>query len=179
MYVYTNNQLQQSQEYNPFSYAQAKFTQGKIFKIPDSLNKGNIIYLRLKSKETFLAPVNIVEEGSLLETFSLRGIVFGFYTGIMAIMFIYNLFLYIIIRDKSYLYYIFYIFSIWLTQVTIMLFFEVFLGRLFAHQQLCSGVVLLYRADLREFFHAIFLKYKSLLQGMEQPDHRVIPIDFS
>lgn len=119
MYVYDNKQLQQSQEYNPFSYAQAKFTQGKIFKIPDSLNKGNIIYLRLKSKETFLAPVNIVEEGSLLETFSLRGIVFGFYTGIMAIMFIYNLFLYIIIRDKSYLYYIFYIFSIWLTQVTI------------------------------------------------------------
>ncbi|KQB99020.1 7TM diverse intracellular signaling domain-containing protein [Pedobacter sp. Hv1] len=119
MYVYRDQQIEQSPEYNPLSYVQTKFTQGKIFKVPDSLTKGTELYLRLKSKETFLAPVTIVEEGYLLETFSLRGIVFGFYTGIMAIMFVYNLFLYIIIRDKSYLYYIFYIFSIWLTQVTI------------------------------------------------------------
>lgn len=119
MYVSDREGIHIIKEYNPYSYAQPRFTQGKIFKIPDSLYKGNSIYLKLKSRETFLAPVNVVAEGPLLETLSLRGIVFGFYTGIMTIMFVYNLFLYLIIRDKSYLYYIFYIFSIWLTQVTI------------------------------------------------------------
>lgn len=119
MYIFKDGKTEAVQDHNPFSYTQARFTQGRIFKIPDHLDKDNIIYLRLKSKETFLAPITVLDKGSLLELFSLKGIVFGFYTGIMAIMFIYNLFLYIIIRDKSYLYYIFYIFSIWLTQITI------------------------------------------------------------
>ncbi|MFD0940937.1 sensor histidine kinase [Pedobacter boryungensis] len=101
--IYTNNTL----------------AQGKIFNIPEFIYKNDIIYLKLRATETFLAPVSIKNEGSLLSTFSLRGIIFGFYTGIMAIMFVYNLFLFIIIRDKSYLYYIFYILFTWLTQISI------------------------------------------------------------
>jgi two-component system NtrC family sensor kinase len=105
--------------HNSFPYANNKLAQGKIFKLPEQVSKGSSIYLRLRSNETFLAPVRIFDDATLLETFSLRGIIFGFYTGIMAIMFIYNLFLFIIIRDKSYLYYIFYILFTWLTQISI------------------------------------------------------------
>jgi len=95
------------------------FSQGMVFALPERLHAGSSIYLQLKSNETFVAPVRITDQKSLLDTFSLRGIIFGFYSGIMAIMFIYNLFLYIIIRDKSYLYYIFYILFTWLTQISI------------------------------------------------------------
>lgn len=114
-----NGEQKQIAAINPFSAKDDKFAQAKIYPLPDSLEVGDIIYLKLRSKELFLAPINIDDESSLFDSFSLRGIVFGFYTGIMAIMFIYNLFLFIIIRDKSYLYYVFYIFAIWMTQITI------------------------------------------------------------
>ncbi len=120
MYIrYPDGTVTEILPHNAFPYASSKLTQGKIFKLPDALQKGSNVFLRLKSNETFLAPIRIYEDAKLLETFSLRGIIFGFYTGIMAIMFIYNLFLFIIIRDKSYLYYIFYILFTWLTQISI------------------------------------------------------------
>lgn len=105
--------------FNPFSSTKSDNTQGKIYKLPNSINIGDIIILKLRSKEVFLAPVSIIDERTLIESFSTRGIVFGFYSGIMSIMFVYNLFLYIIIRDRSYLFYIFYIFFTWSTQVSI------------------------------------------------------------
>ncbi len=105
--------------YNAYPYEGNSLTLGKIFSLPSTVKKDDIIYLRLRSNEAFLAPVKVISESSLLETFSLRGIIFGFYTGIMVIMFVYNLFLFIIIRDKSYLYYIFYILFTWLTQISI------------------------------------------------------------
>lgn len=102
-----------------FPHTTSKFTQGIIFPLPDTVLKDDVIYLQLRAKETFLNPVSIVKENSLFENASLRTLIFGFYTGIMCTMFLYNLFLYLIIRDKSYLYYIFYIFFTWLTQITI------------------------------------------------------------
>jgi two-component system NtrC family sensor kinase len=105
--------------YDTYPYAKNGLSQGKIFKLPKVLDEKDVILLRLRSNEAFLAPVNIIDQNELLETFSLRGIIFGFYTGIMVIMFVYNLFLFIIIRDKSYLYYIFYILFTWLTQISI------------------------------------------------------------
>ena len=105
--------------YNPFSYSGGKFTQGKIFQLPNDLGKDTDIYLRVESKENLILPISIAKEETLMEKISSRGIIFGFYTGIMTIMFIYNLFLYIIIRDKSYLYYVFYILCAWLTQISI------------------------------------------------------------
>lgn len=120
MYIYyPDGQISVTLPHNAFPYASNKLTQGRIFKLPDTLQEGSSILLRLRSNETFLAPVRVYDDATLLETFSLRGIIFGFYTGIMAIMFIYNLFLFIIIRDKSYLYYIFYILFTWLTQISI------------------------------------------------------------
>lgn len=102
-----------------YPYAKNGLSQGKIFQLPKTLGEKDLILLKLRSNEAFVAPVNIVDQNELVETFSLRGIIFGFYTGIMVIMFVYNLFLFIIIRDKSYLYYIFYILFTWLTQISI------------------------------------------------------------
>lgn len=119
MYVVTKNGTIKIEQHSSALYAHNKLAQGKIFKLPALIYKNDIVFLRLRATETFLAPVSIRSESSLLNTFSLRGIIFGFYTGIMVIMFVYNLFLFIIIRDKSYLYYIFYILFTWLTQISI------------------------------------------------------------
>lgn len=105
--------------YQSYRYASNEVAQKKIFKLPNRLEPGDHLYLVLRSQEAFVAPLRIIDEAALQETFSLRGIIFGFYTGIMVIMFVYNLFLFIIIRDKSYLYYIFYILFTWLTQISI------------------------------------------------------------
>ena len=102
MYIVRNGSILQIPNSSSI-YTNNTLAQGKVFKIPAFIYKNDIIFLKLRATETFLAPVSIRNEGSLLSTFSLRGIIFGFYTGIMAIMFVYNLFLFIIIRDKSYL----------------------------------------------------------------------------
>jgi two-component system NtrC family sensor kinase len=119
MYIYNGKSIQTIPTYNPFSYSKTPFTQGRLFQLPNDLNKNNIIFIQIASKENFIFPITIVKKELLIERYSFRGIIFGFYTGIMTIMFIYNLFLFIIIRDKSYLYYVFYILFAWLTQISI------------------------------------------------------------
>lgn len=105
--------------YQLVSNKEVKSDQGKIYSLPPFFSKNSTIYLQLVAHETFLTKIDVVEEETLLEKFSLTDIIFGIYTGIMLIMFIYNLFLFIIIKDLSYLYYVFYILFIWLTQIVI------------------------------------------------------------
>jgi len=114
-----NGKIQLLNTFQSYPNVTNNLTQGKIFKLPNKLELGDQLYLKLRSHEAFVTPIRISSEGALLETLSFRGIIFGFYTGIMVIMFVYNLFLFIIIRDKSYLYYIFYILFTWLTQISI------------------------------------------------------------
>ncbi len=111
--------LTQISPYRLFSSKEVKSSQGKIYSLPKYFSKNSTLYLELVAHETFLTRVDVVKEEVLLDKFSLTDIIFGIYTGIMLIMFIYNLFLFIIIKDLSYLYYIFYILSIWLTQIAI------------------------------------------------------------
>lgn len=119
LFLLKNDSTSKLSLFNPFSYSKSRFTQGKIFQLPAIIEKGSIIYIRVHSNENLILPISIIKEETLLEKISFRGIIFGFYTGIMSIMFIYNLFLYIIIKDKSYIYYVFYILCAWLTQISI------------------------------------------------------------
>lgn len=119
LFIIKNNSASKLSLFNPFSYSKSRFTQGKIFKLPAIIEKGSTIYIKVHSNENLILPISIIKEETLLEKISFRGIIFGFYTGIMSIMFIYNLFLYIIIKDKSYIYYVFYILCAWLTQISI------------------------------------------------------------
>lgn len=119
LFIIKKNSASKLSLFNPFSYSKSRFTQGKIFKLPAIIEKGSTIYIKVHSNENLILPISIIKEETLLEKISFRGIIFGFYTGIMSIMFIYNLFLYIIIKDKSYIYYVFYILCAWLTQISI------------------------------------------------------------
>lgn len=95
------------------------FIQAPMFELPKHLKHEEVIFLKLKFKETFLAPISIIHKNALFELSSFRGVALGFFSGIMAVMFIYNLFLFIILRDKNYFFYILYILFTWLTQISI------------------------------------------------------------
>jgi two-component system NtrC family sensor kinase len=91
-----------------------------IYEIPPSFDiKNDAIYIQVRSKELFVVPVHIYNEGSIITTFLIRDMTFGFYTGIMVVMFLYNLFLFFSVRDRSYIYYVVYICLVWLSQISI------------------------------------------------------------
>jgi two-component system NtrC family sensor kinase len=83
-----------------------------------------VIYMRLMTNEMVMAPVFIGTENDVLDIFSVRDVFFGIYTGIMLIMFAYNMFLYFSIKDASYLNYIFCILFTWATQTTLQGYFN-------------------------------------------------------
>lgn len=105
--------------YSVLKNGEQKKTRGFAFMLPKTLKKGDTLYLNLKPYEVFITKISVVKENKLFDKLAIRDIIFGIYTGIMLIMFIYNLFLFVIVHDKSYIYYIFYILFTWLTQITI------------------------------------------------------------
>ncbi len=107
------------QQYTSLKNNKLKNSLGISYMLPDVIKKGEIYYLKLKAYEAFIAKITIVNESQLLDNYALRDIVFGIFTGVMLIMFIYNLFLFVVVRDSSYMYYVFYILFTWLTQISI------------------------------------------------------------
>ena len=92
----------------------------KSYKIPLSISQLQPeIYIRLFSDEVIIAPVYVSSNTDFYNIFAKRDIFFGIYTGIMIIMFAYNMFLYISVKDSSYLNYIFCIVFTWATQMTL------------------------------------------------------------
>lgn len=96
-----------------------KNVQGISYLLPDTIKKDEVFYLKLKSHENFIAKIYVVTQNEIVDNNALRDIFFGIYTGVMLIMFIYNLFLFIVVGDKSYIHYVFYILFTWLTQISI------------------------------------------------------------
>ena len=86
---------------------------------PNFGGEGSTIYFKLNTPDVVMTPIFIGTKDSALSTFSIRDVFFGIYTGIMLIMFAYNMFLYLSIKDTSYLNYIFCILFTWLTQITL------------------------------------------------------------
>lgn len=74
------------------------------------------VFLKLKSSEQLNAPVFIRSKDYLIKKEINNNTIDGIYFGIILVMVFYNLFIFIITRDSSYFYYIFYIFTVGLTQ---------------------------------------------------------------
>jgi two-component system NtrC family sensor kinase len=89
-----------------------------IFSFPFQMKASETYYLYLKISggEQLQAPLVLGNTDSFIPEFKSSFWIFGLYMGVISVMFIYNLFLFISTRDKSYLYYIIYIFVISLTQ---------------------------------------------------------------
>ncbi len=110
---------QRGGEYLPF-YFREFADPDYIFRIKlDTLQPVNEIYLKVRSKDNFQVPVNIGTQKTVFETNKVKDTFFGLYTGIMVVMFLYNMFLFFTVNDKTYLFYIIYIAAVYLTQAGI------------------------------------------------------------
>jgi signal transduction histidine kinase len=105
--------------YNLFKDTVKSNAQGFTYLLPKKVTKNEVFYLKLKSQEAFITKISVIDESQLLDNYALKDIIFGIYTGIMLIMFVYNLFLFLIVRDRSYIFYVFYILFTWLAQISI------------------------------------------------------------
>lgn len=79
-------------------------------------HKTYTVLLKIHGGEQLQVPLTVGNSSSLIDEIQNASIIFGLYIGIISVMFIYNLFLFISTKDKSYLYYIIYILIIGLTQ---------------------------------------------------------------
>ncbi len=77
------------------------------------------VYLRLESQGSIQAPLTLWSPKAYLEEQPGRIYVLGIIYGVLLVMLIYNLFIFLSVRDTSYLYYILYIASFGLYQISV------------------------------------------------------------
>ncbi|OUS28838.1 hypothetical protein A9Q99_10645 [Gammaproteobacteria bacterium 45_16_T64] len=105
---------QQLSGYSTFSKDHQPNSEGFVF--PLSHNQGNEqdIYFRIASDSPILTPLMIMDSDDLLSSERIRSYAHGGFYGVFAVMGLFNLFIFFTTRDKSYLFYVFYISSIFL-----------------------------------------------------------------
>lgn len=77
------------------------------------------VMLRIVSGKQVLLPMYIDSPEEVRERQNYKDIFFGIYAGIILVMFLYNIFIWFSVRDRSYLYYVFFILFVGLTQLTL------------------------------------------------------------
>ncbi|AIS19407.1 histidine kinase [Pseudomonas rhizosphaerae] len=101
-------------------YASRQIKQNNyLFDIPFQPDEAKTVYLRLHSQGSVQAPVSLWSANAYLEAQPSRLYVLGLIYGVLLGMLVYNLFIFLSVRDRSYLYYIFYIASFGLYQVSV------------------------------------------------------------
>ncbi|MFJ4347340.1 7TM diverse intracellular signaling domain-containing protein [Pseudomonas sp. NPDC089401] len=90
-----------------------------LFELPLEPGQSTTAYLRLHSQGSVQAPLSLWSAEAYMEDQPTRLYVLGMIYGVLLVMLVYNLFLYLSVRDVSYLYYILYIGSFGLYQVSV------------------------------------------------------------
>ncbi|PWK41077.1 hybrid sensor histidine kinase/response regulator [Pseudomonas sp. OV226] len=90
-----------------------------LFDLNFTPDQAQTVYLRLQSEGSIQAPVTLWSSTAFLEEQPVRLYVLGLIYGVLLGMLVYNLFIYLSVRDTSYLYYIFYIASFGLYQLSV------------------------------------------------------------
>ncbi|WP_291275951.1 7TM diverse intracellular signaling domain-containing protein [Flavobacterium sp.] len=90
-----------------------------IFSIPIQKGETKNVYLHLKSGEEIVVPVTLGSATSILDANHDKGFIFGMYSGIIFVMFFFNLFIYFTLKDSIYLKYVIYVFSIGMAQASL------------------------------------------------------------
>lgn len=82
-------------------------------------NQSRTIFIRIATAEQIALPVYIMTREASFIMQRTADILFGGYFGIILIMILYNFFLFLSVRDYSYLYYVIYVFFLGLTQAAL------------------------------------------------------------
>ena len=102
----------------PFSSREVRQS-NYLFKLNFVPDQQQTVYLRLQSEGSIQAPLTLWAGTAYLEEQPLRLYVLGAIYGVLLGMLVYNLFIYLSVRDTSYLYYILYIASFGLYQLSV------------------------------------------------------------
>ncbi|AIG03124.1 putative two-component system sensor kinase [Pseudomonas fluorescens] len=90
-----------------------------LFDVDFKAGEQKTLYLRLQSEGSIQAPLTLWSSTAYLEEQPLRLYVLGLIYGVLLGMLVYNLFIYLSVRDTSYLYYILYIASFGMYQLSV------------------------------------------------------------
>jgi len=90
------------------------------FRIPPNGKRSGQVYMELYSTKQIQVPVFLLSEEGLNSIRKERNLMSGGYMGIMLVLILYNVFIFLSIRDKSYLYYVLYMICIGFAQITLM-----------------------------------------------------------
>ena len=90
-----------------------------LFELNLQPNQPQRLYLRVQSQGSVQVPVSLWSPVAYLEEQPARIYVLGIIYGVLLVMLVYNLFIYLSVRDPSYLYYILYIASFGFYQVSV------------------------------------------------------------
>jgi two-component system NtrC family sensor kinase len=74
--------------------------------------------LNVNSEHPIIVPARVLTTDALYADVNLQNIITSLYLGVLAVMFLYNLFLFFATKDNSYLYYVAYIFLLAFAQTT-------------------------------------------------------------
>lgn len=120
IYYKYNNKLitYNSGEYQDFNSRQF-FDANYIFDFKIDEDSTKDIFIRVKARDNLQVPVFIGTTDRILESNKIKDTLAGIYIGLMLVMLIYNLFIYITVRDRSYLLYVIYIAAVILTQAQV------------------------------------------------------------
>lgn len=90
-----------------------------LFDLAIQKNETKNYLIKVKSWEQLIVPLYLSTPIVLLEKKLTEDLIFGLFFGIMLVLVLYNFFIYLSVKDISYLYYVSYIFLITLTQASI------------------------------------------------------------
>ena len=102
----------------PFS-AREYNTQFPVYRVRLPRGTSGEYLLRLATNAVMDIPMTVDKEVTVLESINNDQLFFGIYFGIIMVMFFYNIFIYLTVRDKNYLYYVMYILVVGLLQATL------------------------------------------------------------
>jgi hypothetical protein len=112
---YHGNLMGEIRKFNTRKYKQPDY----IFDLNIRPNTSKTYYLRIKSAEQLILPISVNQPNALWQFISAENLLSGLFIGAVIIMFLYNLFIFFFVRDKSYLYYVIYVASVGFTQTGI------------------------------------------------------------
>ena len=117
-YSMTDGRVQKLSYDEAFSKRKYKH-QNFIFDIDQAKGNTSTYYLRVKSSEQMVLPLILGTPKVMAEKLITNDLAWGIFIGLILVMVVYNFFIYLSVRDSSYLYYVVYSLFIGLTQITL------------------------------------------------------------
>ena len=93
--------------------------QNYLFNLSPPLDTTITYLMRVKAGEQLLVPMRVGSYLAIYDAHNTLDLISGMYFGLILVMVLYNLFIFFSVRDRSYLFYVIYIFLVGFTQLTL------------------------------------------------------------